>query len=96
MGILQELCVVAAVVTAQPSWAHGGYPRDCCADHDCRPALLGEIEALQDGRYLVVPTGEIFTRFQARPSFDENFHRCLYNPADPKSRTFCILVPAGS
>jgi hypothetical protein len=96
MSILQDLCVLAALVAAGPALAHDHYPRDCCSGQDCRPALTGEIELLQDGRYLVVPTGEIFTRSQVRPSFDGNFHRCLYDPSKAVSRTFCVFVPAGS
>jgi hypothetical protein len=76
--------------------AHDGYPADCCSGHDCRPARSGEIEMLADGRYRVVPTGETFARWQVRPSFDAGFHRCLYDRTNPESRTFCVLVPAGS
>lgn len=48
------------------------------------------------GRVLVVPTGETFARWQLRPSFDGRFHRCLYDPSNPVSRTFCVLVPGDS
>ena len=96
MSVLREALIAAALTLAAPASSHDFYPRDCCSGHDCRPALSGEIEALADGRYLVVPTGEIFTRSQVRPSFDDGFHRCLYNPANPVSRTLCLFVPAGS
>lgn len=94
MGILRGLCVVTAV--SGPVVAHGLYPPECCSDKDCRPALPNEIEMLSDGRFRVLPTGETFTRSQVRPSFDGNFHRCLYDPSNPESRTFCVLVPGGS
>jgi hypothetical protein len=96
MSVLHELCVVVLLGIAEPALAHSGYPPECCSDRDCRPALQGEIELMGDGRYLVVPTGEIFTRAQVRPSFDQNFHRCLYDPSNPKSRSLCVLVPAGT
>ena len=79
-----------------PAAAHDGYPADCCSGQDCRPARSGEIELMRDGRFLVVPTGEIFARWQVRPSFDARFHRCLYDPSNLASRTFCVLVPADS
>ena len=96
MHVLQEACFVAVLALADPALAHDQYPRDCCSGQDCRPALVGEIELTRDGLYLVVPTGELFTRSQVRPSFDGNFHRCLYDPSNPKSRTICVFVPAGT
>jgi hypothetical protein len=96
MGVGRELCLLAALALAAPAAAHGRYPHDCCSDQDCRPALVGEIEAMPDGRFLIVPTGEIFARWQVRPSFDHNFHRCVYDPSAPVSRTFCLLVPGAS
>jgi hypothetical protein len=96
MGILQGGCVLAVLALAGSALAHGRYPPECCSDHDCRPALPGEIEMMPDGRFLVVPTGEIFTRSQVRPSFDGHFHRCLYDPSKAVSRTFCVLVPGAS
>ena len=96
MGVLRGLCVLASLVVAEHAVAHGPYPADCCSGQDCRPARPGEIKVLADGRYLVVPTGEVFARWQVRPSFDASFHRCLYDPSNPVSRTFCVLVPAGS
>jgi hypothetical protein len=96
MGVLREALVAAALTLAGPALCHDQYPRDCCSGHDCRPALPGEIEVLADGRFHIVPTGEIFTRSQVRPSFDDGYHRCLYNPANPVSRTLCVFVPAGS
>ena len=88
--------LLLAGMLGRPGLAHDGYPVDCCSGHDCRPARSGEIEAMADGRFLVVPTGEVFARWQVRPSFDSGFHRCLYDPSNPRSRTFCLLVPAGS
>lgn len=95
---LAALAILALGVLAHgaPTFAHDGYPIDCCSGHDCRVALAGEIEALPDGRFLVVPTGETFARWQVRPSFDARFHRCLYDRSNPGSRTFCVLVPADS
>jgi hypothetical protein len=96
MGVAQASCVAAALVFTWPALAHDHYPPDCCSGQDCRPALTGEIELTREGLYLVVPTGETFTRSQVRPSFDGNFHRCLYDRSKTVSRTFCVLVPADS
>jgi hypothetical protein len=96
MSLLRGALIATAIMLAEPAVSHELYPRDCCSGQDCRPALSGEIEVMADGRYLIVPTGEMFTRSQVRPSFDEHYHRCLYNPANPVSRTFCVFVPAGS
>jgi hypothetical protein len=96
---MRRICAVAAAAAlalAGPALAHDRYPADCCSGQDCRLARPGEIELMPDGRYLVVPTGEMFARWQVRPSFDASFHRCLYDPSNPRSRTFCVLVPAGS
>lgn len=94
-GLLRA-AILACLPLRAAALAHGGYPADCCSGQDCRTARPGEIEIMPDGRYLVVPTGEIFARWQVRPSFDAGFHRCLYDPSNPVSRTFCLLVPAGS
>lgn len=96
MTVLSRCVGLAGLALAQTVLAHGPYPPDCCSGQDCRPARPGEIELLPDGRFLVVPTGEVFARWQVRPSFDGGFHRCLYDPSKPVSRTFCVLVPAGS
>ena len=96
MGVLQDVCLFVTLSLAEPALAHDQYPRDCCSGQDCRPALVGEIELTKEGLYHVIPTGELFTRSQVRPSFDENFHRCLYDPSNPKSRTLCVFVPAGT
>jgi hypothetical protein len=95
MNVLRILLIASVVVAVQPVHGHGRYPRDCCSDHDCRPVIAGEVEVLADGRYLIVPTGETFTRSQVRPSFDAGFHRCLYDPSKLVTRTLCLLVPAG-
>lgn len=87
---------LVALGAAQAAFSHDGYPADCCSGQDCRPALSGEVEHLPDGRFLVVPTGETFARWQVRPSFDGRYHRCLYDPSNRRSRTFCLLVPAAS
>lgn len=88
--------LAGALALAWPSTAHEGYPADCCHDQDCRPALPEEVVLQADGRYRIVPTGEVFARWQVRPSFDARFHRCLYDRSNPVSRTFCLLVPADS
>lgn len=90
----RPLLIIAGLLAAGTAAAHDGYPPECCSDHDCRPAAPDEVEVQADGRYRVVPTNEVFARWQVRPSFDGRFHRCLYDRSNARSRTFCLLVPA--
>lgn len=96
MHLAAPILIAAPSLLGPEALAHDLYPADCCSGHDCRPALPDEIALMPDGRYLVTPTGEIFARWQVRPSHDAGFHRCLYDRSNPVSRTFCVLVPAGS
>jgi hypothetical protein len=71
--------------------AHDFYARECCTDHDCRPAFDGEVTRSKDG-WLVTPTGELFPQWATRHSPDGRIHRCSKD-ADPKAMTICLYVP---
>lgn len=94
------MIVLLALVAAMPAEGHDLYDRpdlrECCHDHDCRVAAPGEIVEQDDGTFLVAPTGEVFSRHRVKASPDGRYHRCLYDPSNPRSRTFCVLVPAAS
>lgn len=90
----------AALALPGRTMAHDIYMREdlytCCHDHDCRPAEPGEIVEEANGTYLVVPSGERFSSAEVKPSPDGRYHRCLTDKSNIRSRTRCILVPAGS
>lgn len=94
------ILLVACLAWVGPAAAHDIYQRgdlrECCHDHDCRAAAPGEIVEQDDGTFLVTPTGEVFSRHRVKASPDGRYHRCLYDPSNPVSRTFCVLVPAAS
>ena len=90
----RALTITLALLHATAALSHSFYDLDCCNTADCGPAMPGEI--VHDPRgWRVVPTGEIISGDKVRHAPDGRFHRCLANPKDRTSRTYCLYVPDG-
>jgi len=93
MRAAMRIMVLAMVLTCGPveAEAHDFYARECCNDHDCRPAMSGEVVQVPQG-WRIIPTGEIVPQWATRRSPDGRIHRCSKD-ADPKALTICLYVP---
>lgn len=70
------------------------YPWNCCALHDCRAALDGEITEGPDG-YVVTATGEIvaYRDKRVKDSPDGDMHLCAHQAGIDAGHTICLFVP---
>ena len=71
--------------------AHDFYARECCTDHDCRPAAPGEVVQTPNG-CASFRRDEVFPSWATRRSPDGRIHRCTKD-ADPAAMTICLYVP---
>jgi hypothetical protein len=79
------------LLAAGPAGAHEFYARECCSDHDCRPAESGEVVA-EPGGWRILPTGEYIPQWATRRAPDGRIHRCTKD-GDPHALTICLYVP---
>ena len=73
-----------------PAGAHDWYPGWCCNDKDCRPLPAGAVR-LTAGGWFIVETGETIPFEKAKPSLDNQFHRCEAR----NGATRCFFAPGG-
>jgi hypothetical protein len=80
------LLIVAAMLAAIPALAHSWYPLACCDNMDCFPVACDQLVETVSG-WLYVPTGNLFTREQVRPSQDHHCPMCVSDTAAITARS---------
>ena len=72
---------------------HGWYSSSCCGGEDCRPVPCDQLVEDRDGRWLYLPTRNIFRREQVHPSQDRHCHVCL---GKVDNRSICLYIQNGA
>lgn len=107
LAVLMYCLLGGRQALAHKSPAGMSYPQECCRGAseggDCAPISEKELKLLWDGSYIIKISGEMFAppgvlvqfpNKNFRWSTDGLYHRCLQNPKDLKSYTYCLFIPA--
>jgi hypothetical protein len=93
-GLIATGALTGAFIFVLSAHAHNApngwaYDAICCSNQDCAPAPSGAVHETNDG-YLIVATGEMVARWDAKRSQDEDFHICR---SQTSGRLLCLYAP---
>jgi len=95
---MRRIAIAAALVAASTAaHAHDWYPRECCSDKDCAPAL--SVQNAPGGWWVTTIHGAVFVPadFTRLESKDNRVHACMRPRwpagAEPKMKLICVFFP---